>query len=853
MSILDLSPERWAQIEDLLERAENLEPSQRTKVLKEWCDGDEELYLQVERFASEGQETKQFLESPITALGSEQLWQNLDKQFDNMEGRIIGGYKIVSELGRGGMGAVYLAERADGEFEQTVAIKIIKRGMDTDEIVSRFRYERQILARLHHPNIAQLYDGGVTEEGLPFIVMEYVEGIPIDEYAREKKLSIRERLRLFQPICEAVQYAHRNLIVHRDIKPGNILVSNEGRVKLLDFGIAKILEEDEDRSAPITKEQGRRLTPEYAAPEQIRGDRVTPSTDVYALGVILFELLTGRRPYTFDSRMLKDIEKVVTEEDPSRPSTIVMRPSSSKGKDDSADSKLDSSILSGERASSPQALKKMLRGDLDAITLMALRKDPDRRYSSAAELSLDIGSFLRGRPVVAQPDKVSYRVRKFVSRNKLLVGATLLIMMTLAGGIITSRQSERRALAEQSKAEATTEFVLGIFRDIRPESLQNELLIPTSQLIDIAVKQLEGIKDSLLFSDFALVVGEISGQVGGRSVADSLVTIAYNIRSKEFGPQSQEVGEAVLVLIKLKSREHSPLVADSLATQFLSNSEEWSDLHLEVASELVTIKIWRNQFEEASELRRRISASPLLQGEGKEEALLREMEFHISYSKFAPELMSKAVQSFDEAGALDELTGESKAIAYRNKGKLLGLLGQCKESLESHDASISVFKSIYGDESAEYYNARSAKGFDIMNCNRFNDAILEFDRLEQLFEANVTDADEWKAYLSLGKAYAQMMIGQHEKSMLNIERYHKLRGIELDIEKPLDMNKLPHGIVLRALFISASAHNELCESEKANKILERIKVIVDSRDIAHARFQDYPLFQTLYSNRKNCD
>lgn len=340
-------------------------------------------------------------------------------------GRRIGAYAIVREIGRGGMGAVYLAKRADGEFEKQVAIKVLKRGTDTDEVLRRFRAEREILARLEHPNISRLLDAGTTDDGLPYFVMEYVEGKPITRYADEHQLSIVDRLKLFRIVCAAVSYAHQNLVIHRDLKPGNVLVTTKGEVRLLDFGIAKLVEQAGSESPMVTVTVQRVLTPEYASPEQARGESITTVSDVYSLGIFLYELLTGSRPYKLKHGSVDEITRAICEQEPERPSTAVTRLS--------------------ERTEGIEKARRQLRGDLDNIVLKALRKEPQRRYASVDQFSDDIRRHLEGLPVQARKDTFSYRAGKFVERHKLAVAAAALILLTLIGGIVGTASEARRA------------------------------------------------------------------------------------------------------------------------------------------------------------------------------------------------------------------------------------------------------------------------------------------------------------------------------------------------------------------------------------------------------------------------
>ena len=355
----------------------------------------------------------------------------------------IGPYRIVSEIGHGGMGSVYLASRVDEQYQQQVAVKLIKTGLGGDLIRRRFHTEMQILADLNHPNIARLHDAGETTDQVPYLVMEYVDGSPIHQYCAEHALSTEQRLKLFAIVCTAVQYAHQHLIVHRDIKPGNILVTNEGVPKLVDFGIAKLLERGAQSESPATVTAMHLMTPEYASPEQIRGVSVTTATDVYSLGVVLYELLSGRSPYRLKNRMPHEIAKVICDEAPERPSAAITFGSSngSNGK-----------VTTTSVVNLPK-LRGRLKGDLDNIVLKAMRKEPERRYASVQQLADDIRRHLDGLPVSARPDTFGYRAGKFIRRQKVAVTAAALVLITLVFGIVATLNESRIAQAEKARAE----------------------------------------------------------------------------------------------------------------------------------------------------------------------------------------------------------------------------------------------------------------------------------------------------------------------------------------------------------------------------------------------------------------
>ncbi len=402
--------DRWQKIEEIFEVAVELPEDEREVYLERMCGGDAELRREVEDLIAADIEAEEFIEQPL--LGSHTLANFLDEKVGAIEdiessvpphflGRRVGAYRLIRELGRGGMGAVFLASRDDAEFKKSVAIKLIKRGMDTDFILKRFRNERQILATLDHPFIARLLDGGTTDDELPYFVMEYIEGTPIHKYCDENRLSIRERLLLFQKVCSAVGYAHQNLIIHRDLKPGNILVTKDVSPKLLDFGIAKILNPElaADTLAP-TLTGMRLMTPEYASPEQIRGEKLSPASDIYSLGVLLYELLTGKRPYRFSSRAPHEIARIICEEKPEDPATVLNDgdvPVVSKS--EQAEKTLEN--VSRNRRTTPETLVKELSGSLKNILLKALRKSPENRYATAEELTNDIQAYLDGMPIAA--------------------------------------------------------------------------------------------------------------------------------------------------------------------------------------------------------------------------------------------------------------------------------------------------------------------------------------------------------------------------------------------------------------------------------------------------------------------
>ena len=443
-----MTPDRWKEVAGTFERALDLPVDERAAFIQTNCNGDEDLRREVESLLESHASAGNFIDEPSLFITDEDL---KDDDGGIPPGQLIGAYRVVREIGRGGMGAVYLAERADEQYQKQVAIKLIKRGMDTDTVLRHFRNERQILAGFDHPNIARLFDGGTTEECLPYFVMEYVEGVPIDKYCDAHSLSIVKRLQLFREVCAAVSYAHRHTVIHRDIKQSNILVTADGVPKLLDFGIAKILTAGDQAEALMTMTGMRPMTPEYASPEQVRAEPLTTASDVYSLGVVLYELLTGSSPYRFSTHSPREIEQAITEQQPTRPSTAVAR---------AENPKLDPSRTSSFRNS------KILKGDLDNIVLMALRKEPARRYQSVEQLSEDIRRHLENQPVLARKDTIGYRASKFLRRNKVAAAAGFLIVVTLTGGLIATTWQANRAKRRFNDVRQLAHSVLFDYHDL---------------------------------------------------------------------------------------------------------------------------------------------------------------------------------------------------------------------------------------------------------------------------------------------------------------------------------------------------------------------------------------------------
>jgi serine/threonine-protein kinase len=481
-----LTPETWQKIEHAFLHAIELGPAARSAYLEQLRNDDRSLHDVVERMLREDGDLADSLLGPVTAAAE----SFASSSSDRWVGYAFGNFRAVRRIASGGMSAVYLGKRADGQFDHEVAIKIVSGSFHSPELVSRFRTERQILASLRHPYIAQLHDGGTTNDGTPYLVMEFVDGLPIDDFCDRQVLGIEARLRLFGKVCAAVDFAHRNLVVHRDIKPSNILVTADGTPKVLDFGIAKPLEEAGfSRTIVHTREFSRAMTPEYASPEQVRGESITTATDVYSLGVLLYRLLSGHMPYSTDGANVAAITQAICDAEPVRPSTVVTQV---------GDETVPEKIVA-VRGTTLARLKKLLTGDLDNIVLAALQKDPARRYASARDLSDDIERFLACKPVEARADTLLYRTNRFVHRHKVGVATTAIILALLVGFpsfySVQLAQQRDRAELEANKSKSVAEFMQGLFDSSDPAIAQGESLTARSLLDEGARRIVEDLSD----------------------------------------------------------------------------------------------------------------------------------------------------------------------------------------------------------------------------------------------------------------------------------------------------------------------------------------------------------------------
>lgn len=528
---------RWERVEAVFGSALDRPGEERAAFLDEACAGDAELRRTVEHMLAHHEQDPDFLERPVARVSGMAADQG---EVPDAAGRYVGRYRLVRLLGRGGMGEVYLAVQEGDDFRRPVAIKVIRRGMDTDEVLRRFRLERRILATLAHPNIAALLDGGATEDGRPYFAMEYVEGTLLDEYVDKHALPVEARLSLFLSVCDAVQHAHQSLVLHRDLKPGNIVVTADGVPKLLDFGIGKLVGGGEGgQSTALTRTGLRPLTPEYASPEQVRGDAVTVASDVYGLGVLLYELLTGATPYG-RGRSGPELERAILEEEPRRPSTLANR--------------------------------RRLSGDLDTIVLRALRKEPGRRYGSAAALAEDIRRHLSRRPILARPDTFWYRTGRFVQRNRTGLAASTVVLIALVGATLYSQAQSRRVAAERDRAVEVRNFLLEMFGGTSPDQATGDT-VTARQLLDRQAARLGSAyaDDPVLRGEMTAVLAEGYDRLGLFAQAEPLARAALDLQERTLGSRSTDVAASLDLLGWIlheegHSREGGALIDSSVST-----------------------------------------------------------------------------------------------------------------------------------------------------------------------------------------------------------------------------------------------------------------------------------------------
>ncbi len=647
-----MTPERWVRLQDAFHRLVDCTANERAAHIESVCGKDVAFRSELEEMLANDMGSEERLRQAIGGA----VAHVVDGQRNRFVGTTLGAYRITGVLGHGGMGTVYLAKRADRQYEQKVAIKLVEQMAVHPQLRTRLRAERQILASLDHPDIARLIDGGETSEGVPYLVIEYIDGKPIDEYCDGRTLGIRERLQIFERVCAAVDYAHRNLIVHRDLKPANILVTADGHPKLLDFGIAKLLHPDPaSQTVAVTRVQDRLLTPEHAAPEQVLGRQITIATDVYTLGVLLYQLLSGRSPYALHDSTALGLERAICIEDPQPPSSL-FRSGRAGALVEAAG--FEPAAIAAKRGVAADKLRRQLSGDIDEIILKAMRKEPRERYPTAAQLADDIGRHLRGEPVLARQGSRRYRALKFARRNVMsmsLITTIFLALTTFATmtWMQKGRLAEQRDLAEQQRyrAQQVSAFLVGIFeaadpfnaqgREVTAEELlergaaniqknlneQPEVRAQMLESIGFAFQRQNQFKRAIPLLEQALTIRRQTEQPPGERVATSLFNLADALRGagnyasaegyyrqalalsrQVYGERDQRVALVMVSMARLEqAQSHTGQAEQLLGDAIEIYREQLGPDHKEVGiayADLASILLWKDDLSRAEKYER---------------------------------------------------------------------------------------------------------------------------------------------------------------------------------------------------------------------------------------------------------
>ena len=686
-----MKQDRLNKIRELFDKASNLNAVEREVFLNQECANELELKKEILSLLDSLENTKDFLEEALTIVE-----QNKNNFTDPYIDKQIGNYLIDGEAGVGGMGIVYTGRRNDKEFEQKVAIKILKHGITSEYLLKRFQIERQTLANLQHQNIARLLDGGRTIDGLPYLVMEFIDGIPITEFCHQKKLSLEEKLKLFREVCTAVQYAHQNLIVHRDLKPGNILVTKDGIPKLLDFGIAKLIDEElAENNEGLTRTGVWHLTPEYASPEQIKGEKITTASDVYSLGVLLYQTLTGYQPYKISNNSPSAISKIITEE-------IIQKPSE-KVKDKSREH-AESNLLLNDKISN------QLKGDLDNIVSKAMHKDPARRYVSVEQFSEDIRRHLSGLPVIAQKDTAGYRLSKFIQRHKVgfisSVGFIVFLIINLIAIIwqanIAANERDKAKL-EAQKVETVNKFLLEMLSSVDPTEIGRDVKV-YDVLRKSALGVEKGFKDQPgIEASIQKTIGKTLTSLGEYDEAKPHLLRSLLLNERVYGKQSNQASESNYELALYYHWIGNLKTADSLykkSLQIFKSNKDASKRSL--ASTLNDYGVLKSDFAEFDESKKMYeeSLNILLENYGEKDRDVASLYNNLAIVMQAQKDLDGAEKYFHKALELNiELFGENRPEVSSNYNNLAYIYidkGDFTRAEEYFIKSLELKKKYYG-------------------------------------------------------------------------------------------------------------------------------------------------------------
>ncbi|MCK9488236.1 MAG: serine/threonine-protein kinase [Xanthomonadales bacterium] len=816
---------RWQRLQVLFHQAVALPPDEQADFIA--AVDDAELRTELRDLIGTGNQDDFLAPSALPALAP-------DADQQDLSGQRFGAYRLLRRLGHGGMGVVYLGERADGEFEQAVAIKLVRSAWLSPRVLERFRSERQILAQLEHTHIARLIDGGSTRQGQPYLVMEYVDGEPIDHYCARKELSTRQRLHLFLDVCAAVSHAHRQLVVHRDLKPGNILVTAEGTVKLLDFGIAKLLADEADgtgeQAAGATTRliQGATMTPEYASPEQVRGDPVTTASDVYSLGILLFELLTGMTPYRLGTSTLAEVERVVCQTPTSRPSVAIGH------------------IESRQRIRTDlptRRLRRELSGDLDTIVLSALRKEANNRYPSVEQLSEDIRRHLRGYPILARRASRPYRIDRFIRRNALAVAATGAVMLALVAGaaatwmgLLEARRQADLAQTRQLELEQVVRFQQSMFAGLDPQVVGTGILgglrrqyresfgeSADADNLSQALADYDGIAARVNATDLArgiidefvlsralaTIEQDFSGQPAQQ--ADLYHTVLDVYMDIGLPGELPELAERIIKLRQQTLGERHPLTFAARARAANAYFHNARFQEAEAGARAVIDEAGADAATGPPALRRAVfdamdSLSQILVEQGRseqareiandalafsasgdashgDERLMRARALStLGYVHARSQQLEQALDYFRQAVVLYEDGSPRHLRTQSNVAAALGSLGRTEEALAVNEHLLAVLQSRYGQRHPHTLRVMNNLANNLLHLGRAEDALVWLERVVALRAETMGNADvnTLRAMLNLGNAYSRTGRDADALALLEtvVEQRRRLLGAE---------------------------------------------------------------------------
>ncbi|MEJ2613786.1 MAG: serine/threonine-protein kinase [Ignavibacteriaceae bacterium] len=775
----------WDKLKALFQKAIELSPEERKPFLEEQCRDNPELRKEIEALISAQGKSGGLLDITSIQSGEQDSPNDSSGLFVGMT---IGKYKVEKKIGDGGMSVVYSAVRADEHFTRRVAIKFIKRGMDTEDIIKRFKIEQQTLAALNHPNIARIIDGGTTANGLPYFVMELIEGEPVDKYCMKEKLSITDKLKLFQNVCSAVQYAHQNLVIHRDIKPGNIFVTSDGTPKLLDFGIAKLLNSSEGQTN-LTRTGFRVMTLEYASPEQLKGVQITTSTDIYSLGVVLYELLTGSFPYKFNNTLPYEVERVICTTEPEKPSTAVRKTIEKfhKGKNNIL-------LSSGFENKNYKKVRRRLAGDIDNIVLKAMQKEPYRRYSSVEQFSEDINRHLTGLPIIARRNSIGYRSKKFYERHRVGVTASVIILLLIIAGAVgivyqskVAADERDKAQIEAVKVEKINSFLQDMLSSADPYEKGKDVKVV--EILDNASKKIDSTLKGQpeIEAELRTTIGRTYEDLGIYKKAETQYKKAFKIRKSLFGINNEKTANSLQNMASITFDEGDFEKAKVLFEKSINILKEFpnseSSSLAEALNQYGMINVQLGKYDKGIKY-------------FKESYAIYSRKGNQTYNTIS--LVNNIAWAFDYKGELDsaeamfrkvlsvgnKLTGNKALLiahATNNLASILHEKGDYKEAIELYRKSLSIREKVLGEKNPEVALAICNLAEELYYVKQYSESLVKVKKAFQIWKETLPAGHPYfdKIYLLLGRISNEKdepgKAEQYLQKALKIE-YNKLTG-----------------------------------------------------------------------------